>query len=470
MTYRVIVACCLLAAMPGVRLAQGDSAKRAAGWAYWENTRRASAVLVGTVSDVKPGGDVTISVEQVLKGESLPPVVTFCGPPVLASRGSAPVRISTGRPIHRFQVGDQWLVFLTGDGNLGYSFLEGAKTQVPTFVQMVKDVIAFDSLVDESTKVKFLVDLALVGGIRALQGGGELNKRNRPEYLELLDPLKGSQLHVLLLGRNNNPAATQRLREYLATEDLGLLSETLVSLRGKEPQSNDLSKELLTFVRHADPRIRERALFVLNYRDYWEASPDAARALDDPDARVRSTALCWPWRPSCDDDVRSKIRALARDSDAQVRAAACRTLVSIRDIRSFYFLWGRMLFDPARTVRSEIALDVLFQRCPLRVFAMTFGPSVLLALLFLSLSRWTWRSRIRFLLAVLSIAYPLGVLAGYCLMHNWIFGGFFLMPGITVPITFVVAWLLGLLIVRRRPGRAWWSFFSRLQTTEHEIQ
>ncbi len=65
------------------------------------------------------------------------------------------------------------------------------------------------------------------------------------------------------------------------------LRKTADSYSFTDGRNEEISKELLPFLKHTDPVIRRTSVFVLNYRDYRAAFPHIVCALDDPDPAVR---------------------------------------------------------------------------------------------------------------------------------------------------------------------------------------
>jgi HEAT repeat protein len=249
-----------------------------------------------------------------------------------------------------------------------------------------------------------------------------------------------------LLQRNANPKATGILLDFLETEEGRMLTMSLDALGRRESKNAEISKAILPFVAHDDPKARVTAVFILNYREYREAYPEILKRLDDPDPLVKCSALSWPWYSYSDKhpEVFSKIRRLARDSNSQVRADACRTLVSIRDLRSFYFLWFTSLLDRSKWVRRSIDLGLLLEGSPVVVGFFLLWPTLAAAAGFLYATKRLGMERRGAVLTVGLVAgYLVGAGCGYLVGEYHADGPFmqalFLTPAICMPVSLAMA-------------------------------
>ncbi len=132
---------------------------------------------------------------------------------------------------------------------------------------------------------------------------------------------------------------------------------------------------------------------------------------------------------------------------ASERAVACATLVDLGDIRSFYGLWRRSLFDPDQYVRKSIDLAALWESRPFSASALILWPALLaLAAAILIARRLRARGTGFRLAAGVLAGYALGVLVGTLIgkFHSGSggFGAFVLTPALALPpaIALALAW------------------------------
>jgi hypothetical protein len=421
---------------------------------FWELTRTSSVVVVGTVTRVE--ARVGIAVAKVLKG----PVAAgqalefeFTPPVPSKVQGEPPWYLHAPRP-ERFVVGDTSLVFLRGDGPT-YELAGGATGEfLRTAEQAVRDVLRLDALPDARARCTLLVQLVSTPlSSSAPAAWKELEQHyNKPEHFELLAPLATvphlRSFYVDLLRRNASPRASTVLRGYLATEKGRLLEETILALCSKETENDSLSRDLVPFLRHEEAGVRKLALFVLCCREYSEATPEVVQRLDDADPGVRSQALCWPWSQQRDPNAVCRIRQLLGDSSDEVRASACRSLISIRDMRSFYRLLAATLLDRSRAVRSSaVPLDLLWEGRPAAVAALLLWPSAVAVLVFFRLARGLGTPRrVQSAALGLVLGYVAGVASGFVVGAldggGYVFRATILYPPLFMPLGVLVRGLV----------------------------
>ena len=409
----------LASAVPAMLLALSASAesKSRAMTDYWELTRTSTVVLVGTVA--RADSLVSVSVARVLKGGvEVGATVEFPAPPLPAV--SAHVEVCGAPRVLKFETGESWLLFLRGTGPR-YELLGGAKGELLGKVeQAARNVLLLDSLPDDRSKCEMLV--RLMSPPRPLSGylaARELEKYNRPEFLNLMEPLAhdpyARSVYIGMLRGNTNPRATDVLRGFLKSERDRFLESTVLALRGKEPEDAGLSRELLVFLEHEEPRVRRAAIRALRYRNYGDASVEILKRLDDPDAGVRSAALRWPWYRSKEPLAMRKVRRLTNDADENVREAAYGVLRSGCEVRYFYTLLFASLFDRSRMVRRRAGmLDVLWERRPFATTTLMLWPSVLVvALVFWVGKRFRLHHPLKASTWGIALGYVAGALCGY---------------------------------------------------------
>jgi hypothetical protein len=417
----------------------------------WELARMASAIVVGTFA--AQDGRVTLTVSRTLKGQGVPASV-----PLLAGQ----FREATTR--------EKWLAFLAAEGT-GYRVLGGAnESEIARTEQAVRDVMELDALTTtDEAKCRRLVELARrYSHPSSGCASQELWRYNRAEFVDLLAPLAEGpdRWRYVFLSRNPSPKAASLLLGYLERkqQDAGLHAEDLHmvvdALRLREPNNLALSAELAKHLGHWDPSVRSGIVYGLQGRAYYQATPEVLKCLDDPNSEVRAMAAGWPWwsLPDYRQRVLPRIRALARDDpDDLVRAASCACLVDMRDTRSFYLLLATSLFGNNGTIRSSIALDLLWEDSPVIVSLMLLWPTLLLAGV-VAVVRWRFHTP-RLLLAAgigLVCAYLVGAAGGYFLgkyhTSNPIFSATILTPPLVLPVG-LLAGVLVWVVIRRAAAR-----------------
>lgn len=407
---------------------------------YWELTRSSDIVLKGNITNVN--ADVTLAVSDVFKGKDVQETVEFAAPPVPKAQ---PCIIICGGPrILRFIAGKACIVFLHENKAGGYSLVDAAIGNLAVVEQSVRDVLRFDALSNDRNKCKMLVSLVSPHeGLRSGCALRELYKYNKPEFLELLAPLADDSVlkvsYIDLLGKNANPAATNKLKVFLRkTEQKNILLKVISVLQRKDPKDTELSKELLRYITHDEPEVRRNVIFALKYREYKDATPEIVKCLDDEAPVVRSYALYFIRRVQKSPDILAKINKLTHDPDENVRAAAYDALP--RQVSSFYRLLYRSLLDKSSKVRHTAArLDLLWESRPLAISLLLLWPCIILTGLVIYAARgirWSWR--IQIVLMGIAAGYIGGAVAGYLIglyhITNPIFHSFILIPPVFMPI------------------------------------
>lgn len=158
---------------------------------YWQNTRKAD--LVARVKVEAVGREVRLSVLELLKGTTNSAILLVPLPDEKPRENCKPAFISFSA--RRWQVGEQWIVFLLSDKPVAEWKLLSAAKHAPdkmySPLQTVRDVLQFDSLTNASEKCVFLVKLAVSGqGYSPHAARRELELLNRPEFLEYLQPVQ----------------------------------------------------------------------------------------------------------------------------------------------------------------------------------------------------------------------------------------------------------------------------------------
>lgn len=417
-------------------------AQKEAVWPnFWELTRTSAVVLKATVTSVN--ANVTLAVSDVFKGKDVPESIQFAAPPIPEEQHR--VIICGGPRVLRFIAGKPCIVFLQENQAGRYSLVDAAMRNLPAVEQSIQDVLRFDALVgDDRDKCEMLVSLASpYKWLRSHYALRELSKYNRAEFLKLLEPLANDPAaklsYIDLLGKNPNPAATNKLVGFLRrTEPKHVLLAVVRVLQRRKPQDTELSKELLKYITHEAPEIRRAVIFAMKYRDYKDALPKIVKCLDDEDPMVRLSALYYLSDVQKKPDVLAKINKLTHDPDETVRAEAYRILP--RAVFSFYRFFYVSLLDKSRKVRCAAnSLDLLWERKPLVISLLLLWPSIVVTGLVVYASRGTrWSWRILMVVVGIVAGYIAGVVAG-CLIGefhscNPIFHSFILIPPVFMPV------------------------------------
>ncbi|HUT29320.1 MAG TPA: HEAT repeat domain-containing protein [Sedimentisphaerales bacterium] len=414
---------------------------------YWDLARRSQIVVKATVISVN--ARVRLAVDHVFKGENVGESLEF---PIPAVAEVVPGKMVCGGPeFARFAAGKPCIVFLKTTQLGEYELIQGGMDILGIVEQCVKDVLTFDAMGgDESDKCKMLVDLAISAeGLRAGHPLRELNKYNKPELLELLQPLEKHShtelYYIYLLAENQNPAATNKLIDLLRnSHSKEVLVRVINGLQRKSPQDAGISRELLKYVTHDDFSVRESAIFVLKYRHDIDASTEVAGRLDDEAPRVRGMALYY-FDGSTDPAIIARIKKLTHDSDEHVRATAYRALPSA-SCMYYKFLLASFL-DRSKWVRRAAStgkLDVIWEYNWLVVSLLLIWPSILAAgILLLSSKAPRGQQCIRVILAGTAAGYIAGMVGGYLTgrfyVGNPLFNSIILMPPVFMPLGILLA-------------------------------
>ncbi len=411
----------------------------------WQLTRDAALVVLGTVTSVDD--EVSLQVTEVLKGEATVREVRYPRPP---PPPATPTRICPPPREYSFLPGHSWLVFLTKSESALQLELAICGDNAAV-LEDVRACLEFDAMPEGRERCAFLVNrvLACCG---ASSGPALLELRtkkyNAPDSLDLLAPLATSAhatgWYVQLLGANDSPRATEILRGYLATDDLGMLLAVIEALRRKDVNDPELSRNLLALLPHPDARVRRAVIYVLRYRSFHEAASRIIEHLGDPDFTVREMALAWPWRVWVKQhpEVLPQIRRRLHDPESAVRSAAGGALTDLRDVRSFYRLWVMSLLD-TRRVRKNVHLGLLVERSPAAA-ALLLWPTALalvisrVAQLRMGRRRWL-RTGILGWIAGALLGAGIGYLVGSYWSGNPFLQALILMPSIFAPLGIAVA-------------------------------
>lgn len=245
---------------------------------------------------------------------------------------------------------------------------------------------------------------------------------------------------------NTHDKATWILLKFLDTESGRFQSSAMTALANKTPGDETIARKILSFLTHPDPNIRLTAVFALQLRDYRDAFPQIVKSLSDPSPEVQSMALgSWPWYAydfKKNPNTLKLIRQLANDSDKNVQAAACRSLISSRQSKYFYFLWYKSL----TTRRNSISLDLLFEDSPALILLMILWPTILLSAVFSLNKGHSLSNNQRWCRLGIAIGagYLLGMLVGWglgsLLSHPSFIHVIILTPAITIPLAIIGVW------------------------------
>lgn len=303
---------------------------------YWRLTRDC-AVVMGTVVAVTDR--VTFRVDRVLKGEAVAETISFPAPPILADRVER--QLVSSDP--RFQPTERWILFLGRPALRVYAFRAGASgAEIPRVEQSVKESLAFDALLDDRSRCAFLVQVAVSRSLSWRPALQRLEEYNTAEFLPLLAPLAtdalGKRLYWRLLTTNPNPDGTTILRKFARSERAPLLSEVVEALGRRDRGSEEVSRELMSYLTHSDAQVRRSAVFILGVRDYRPAFPDIVLRLEDASPDVRAFALTWPWYAYVTDhpEVMKQIKGMRSDPDPHVRSSAKSALAGVSP---WYRVW-----------------------------------------------------------------------------------------------------------------------------------
>jgi hypothetical protein len=359
----------------GVRAAQAKEAQKD----YWLLTRSSPVIVKGTVTNVDPG--VTLAVTEVLKGGQVAETVSFEVPRELMEPSFFKI------PSVRFAVGNPCIVFLTPNGAGAYKYIDGTAGNLFAPVeQSVRDVLRFDSTAaDDKEKCRMLISMAvpyrLLASNHALR---ELDSYNRPEFLDLLEPLAADDIgriyYVRLLGANRNQAAIEKLKEMLNMDERKVvLTAAIQASHKRNLEDEELSKKLLGLIDHEEMQVRRAVVYAFRYRRDVGALTAAMKCLEDEEPAVRVAAVtyfkyCLEIMPG-NAEILAKLKGMTRDPDENVRASAYRALP--RDVSSFYRLFSASMFERPRTVRHAAGrLDTIWERRPFVISLLLLWPCI----------------------------------------------------------------------------------------------
>lgn len=408
----------------------------------WNTIRSARVIVVGKVTKVVTVGHVTMSVTRVLKGKNVGKTLTFTNHYGSPGKGA---------------IGATWLVYLEGQGTKpAYYYMINAASgaqQVARNEAIARQVLKLDGLRGNRAKCKFLVEMICASPTRLARAEQELRRHNADECVDLLAPLaekpKLKSFYISLLSRNPSPRAVRILRGFLKTEKGHSLRQLIRVLGLRASGNRALGGDLLELLKSSDPVIRAEAIAALERCGFRAALPRVAECLSDPDGDVRRAALGWPWKRYAGEhpQVLDRIRRMSGAPAASERALACATLVDLGDVRSFYGLWRRSLFDPDQYVRKSINLAALWESRPFSATALILWPALLaLAAAILIARRLRARGTGFRLAAGVLAGYALGVVVGTLIgkYHGGGggFGAFVLTPALALPpaLALALAW------------------------------
>lgn len=297
---------------------------------------------------------------------------------------------------------------------------------------------------DDRDKCKMLVDLAISReGFSSGNALQELNKYNRPEFLELLSPL-GDKPHIQmhyarLLATNENPATTDILLDLLRNPESDNNLPTLFEcLQRKNPGDAEISKEILRYITNDSPRVRSTAIFVANYRGAIPALAEVLACLNDQSPEVRSMAL-YCFQGVDDPQVRAKIWELIHDPEDRVRENAYRALPLTNS--TFYRFLTVSFLDRSRQVRRATdRLDLFWERSPVVISLMLLWPSMIAAAFAVIASGGN--RRVLIVVTGIAAGYIAGLAAGYLAgrfyVGNPLFNAVILVPPFFIPFGLVL--------------------------------
>ncbi|MBN1973953.1 MAG: HEAT repeat domain-containing protein [Sedimentisphaerales bacterium] len=409
---------------------------------YWNLTRNSDVIIRGTVTNIDT--NIAISVNSIYKGNNVPEIISFATPP---SQNKLYLGDSS-----RFITEETCIVFLHQNEKGKYSFIDAAAENIE-FVNLVelviKDVLKIDSLGNDYDKCKMLISLMIPNqGLRSSHAFNELyRKYNKEEFFDLFEPLENEPLmqifYINLLENNPHPSATLKLRELLQkTQDYHTLRTLISSLRRKNVQDTEISKEIMRYVSHDMPEIRTEVIFTIDYRNYYDALPEITKHLSDEAPMVRASALRYVGRWSKEPDIFIKIKNLTYDKNEEVRATAYNALMwdssRVKGFLFYKFLFAS-LFDKSKLVRRTAGrLDLPWEKMPVRISLLLLWPSIILTTLVIYLNKRTnWLYRFKIVIIGISIGYISGAIAGYFVglyhIENPLFYSLILIPPFFIP-------------------------------------
>ena len=424
-------------------LCVGVRADTREGWNnYWQLARSSMVIVKGTVTHIDPS--VTLAVSEVLKGGEIAGTIRFEVPRELTRQSGMNI-YSEPRTV-RFVVGKPCIVFLTENGAGGYKYIDAAMGNLLAPVeQSVRDVLKFDSAVaNDRDRCKMLVSMAVpYESMSAGHAMRELDKYNRPEFLDLFEPLAADDIgrlyYVLLLGANKSQAAMTKLKEMLERDERKEVLAAAIKAVGKRNlEDADLSKKLLELISHEEMQVRKAVIYAFRSRRNVDALTAVVKCLEDEEPTVRYVAINYLRNHLGRPTVLVKLKGMTRDPDENVREAAYRALP--RDVSSFYRLFCASMFDRSNAVRHAAGqLDLIWERRPFVTSLLLVWPCIVVTGLVVLLCRGSLRHRILEVAgAGLVGGYIAGMVAGGMIgeLHsrNAFFHSIILIPPLFMPI------------------------------------
>lgn len=408
---------------------------------YWNLTRNSDAVIRGNVTNKDT--DITLTVSSIYKGDNIPNVISFTTP-------------SQKKSYHerspQFNTEDRCIVFLRQSETDKYILVDavtGDINIINSIEKTIQDVLQLDSLRNDFEKCKMLISLmSPYKDFRSYHAYTELfQKYNKKEFFDLFQPLESEPLmrlfYINLLENNPHPSATSKLRELLQkTQDNHTLRILISSLRRKNVQDTELSKEIMRYISHDMPEIRTEVIFTIDYRDYYDALPEITKCLNDETPMVRASALRYVSKWGKEPEIFIKIKNLTYDKNEEVRATAYNALMwdssRIKGFLFYKFLFAS-LFDKSELVRKTAGrLDLPWEMMPVRISLLLLWPSIILTALVIYLNKKTnWLYRFKIVIIGISIGYISGAIAGYFIglyhIENPLFHSLILIPPFFIP-------------------------------------
>ena len=428
-----------------IESACGDFAERKKALDFWDATRKSDAVIKGIVTNIDE--NITISISAIYKGKDKPQTVSFVTPP--SPKG---IYLDFRLTSYRFKINETCIVFLQQSGIDQYKLYEAAMGNtefINSVEQAILNVFRLDSLGSDYDRCKMLISLiSPYKDLSSAHAFNELsNKYNKEEYFELFEPLEHEPsiqlLYIGLLGANPHPSAAIKLRKLLRiNKKTDVISRVISSLRNKDPQDTELSKELLKYITHSEPIIRRDVIFALDYRNYYDALPEITKCLDDESPMVRSSALRYVGRWAKEPEIFKKIKHLTSDKDEEVRAEAYKALIwdssRIKGILFYKFLFTSLLDKSERVRRAAGMLDKSWERMPFRISPLLLWPSIVLTgFVFYIHRNIRWSLRFKIVIIGIASGYISGATTGYLIgsyhIRNPIFHSIILIPPLFIP-------------------------------------
>jgi len=410
---------------------------------YWNLTRDSDVVIKGTITNIDT--NISMAVSSIYKGDNIPKIISFAAPSAQKNLYS--------EYFSRLKIEEKYIVFLQQNGIDKYELIDVATGDIKLInlvKQVILDVLKLDSLNSDLDKCKMLISLmSPYKDLRSYHAYTELlQKYNKADFFELFEPLEHEPLmqicYISLMEKNPHPSATIKLRELLQQhlED-HILSQVITSLKGKNPQDNELSKEILQYLSHDNPNIRRAVIYTLHYRGFSEALPEVMKLLDDEAPLVRASALSFVGKWVEEPEILMKIKHFTSDKDKAVRAEAYHVLLRdssrIKGILFYKFLLASLFDKSERVRRIASRLDLSWERMPFRISLLLLWPSIVLTgFVFYIQRNIRWSQRIKIIIKGVVSGYLSGAIAGFFIglyhSQNPIFHSIILIPPLFIPV------------------------------------